>query len=60
MNEIIQLLLFLLLIVTLAPLSGRYMAKVFMGENHLMKPVLGWLEKLVYRITGIDSAEETN
>ncbi len=60
MNEAIQLILFLVLLVTLSPLLGRYMANVFMGEKHFLKPVLGWLEKLVYRISGIKSGEEMN
>jgi K+-transporting ATPase ATPase A chain len=60
MNEAIQLILFMLSLVALAPLSGRFMAKVFMGENHIMKPVFGWLERLVYRTSGIDSSEEMN
>jgi potassium-transporting ATPase potassium-binding subunit len=60
MNEAIQLILFMIFLVVLAPLLGKYMARVFMGENHMLKPVLGWLEKLVYRTTGIRSEEETN
>jgi K+-transporting ATPase ATPase A chain len=60
MNEAIQLVLFLLALVTLAPLLGKYMAKVFMDEGHIIKSVFGWLEKLVYRTTGIDSTEEMN
>jgi K+-transporting ATPase ATPase A chain len=60
MNEAIQLILFMLALVTLAPLLGMYMAKVFMGEKHFMRPVFGWLEKLVYRISGIKSEEEMN
>lgn len=60
MNEVIQLVLFLVALVAIAPLLGKFMAKVFMGQHHFMKPVLGWLEKLVYRITGIDSDEEMN
>jgi len=60
MNEAIQLIFFLVVLVALAPILGKYMAKVFMGENHLLKPVLGWLEKSVYRISGIKSEEETN
>jgi K+-transporting ATPase ATPase A chain len=47
-------------LVALAPLLGSYMAKVFMGENHIMKPVFGWLEKSVYRVSGIKSEEEMN
>jgi len=60
MNEVIQILLFMITLIVLAPLLGKYMAKVFMGENHLLKPVFGWLEKSVYRISGIKSEEETN
>jgi len=60
MNEAIQLILFMVLLVVLSPLLGRYMARVFMGEKHILKPVFGWLEKLVYRGTGINSNEEMN
>ena len=60
MNEAIQLIFFMLALVALAPLLGKFMAKVFMGEKHIMKPVFGWLEKLVYRSTGINSSEEMN
>ncbi len=60
MNEVIQVIIFLVALVALSPLLGKFMAKVFMGENHFMKPVFGWLEKLVYRTTGIKSEEEMN
>jgi len=60
MNEAIQVIIYLVAMVTLAPLLGKYMAKVFMGENHFMKSVFGWLEKSMYRITGTDSNEEMN
>jgi K+-transporting ATPase ATPase A chain len=54
------LFIFILALIGLAPLLGMYMAKVFMGEKHFMKPVFGWLEKLIYRISGIRSDEEMN
>jgi len=60
MNEVIQLILFLALLVVLSPLLGSYMAKVFMDEKHVMKPVFGWLEKLIYHVSGIKSKEEMN
>ncbi|MFZ0282901.1 MAG: potassium-transporting ATPase subunit KdpA [Bacteroidales bacterium] len=60
MNEAIQLIIFLLALVALAPLLGKFMAKVFMGEKHMMKPVFGWIEKSVYRVSGIKSEEEMN
>jgi len=60
MNEAIQIVIFLVALVVLAPVLGKFMAKVFMGENHFLKPVFGWLEKSVYRISGIKSEEEMN
>jgi K+-transporting ATPase ATPase A chain len=60
MNEVIQLILFMVALIAIAPLLGKFMAKVYMNENHFMKPVFGWLEKLIYRTSGIRSEEEMN
>lgn len=60
MNEAIQLIIFMVLLIVLSPILGKYMAKVFMGEKHVLQPVLGWLEKLIYRVSGIKSDEEMN
>jgi len=60
MSEAIQLILFLVLLIAVSPLLGKFMAKVFMGEKHFMKPVFGWLEKLFYRAGGINNEEEMN
>jgi potassium-transporting ATPase potassium-binding subunit len=60
MNEAIQLIIFILLLIVLSPLLGKYMARVFMGEKHFMQPVFGWLEKSVYRLAGVKSEEEMN
>ena len=60
MSTFIQLALFLGTIVLFTPVLGKYMKKVFSGERHPLTPVLGWLEKGIYRICGIDSQEEMN
>ncbi len=60
MNETIQLLTFMIAMLLLTPVMGSFMAKVFMNQRHLMKPVFGWLEKLVYRSTGIQPEAEMN
>jgi potassium-transporting ATPase potassium-binding subunit len=60
MNEALQLILFMVALFSTAPLLGKFMAKVFMGEKHFMKPVFSWLENIVYRISGIRSEEEMN
>ncbi len=49
MNEMIQVVLYLLALIALTPLLGRFMAKVYMNERHIMKPVFSWLENLIYR-----------
>jgi K+-transporting ATPase ATPase A chain len=58
--DVIQILLFLFLLTILTPVLGSYMSKVFSGEKHFMEPVLGWLEKLTYKLSGIRPDEETN
>ncbi len=60
MDEIFQILIFLFLLVALTPILGRYMAKVYLNERHVMKPVLSWLENFVYRTCRIDPNEEMN
>jgi K+-transporting ATPase ATPase A chain len=60
MNEVIQLIIFILLLIFISPLTGKYMAMVFIGEKHFMIPVFGWLEKRIYNITGIKNEEEMN
>jgi potassium-transporting ATPase potassium-binding subunit len=59
-QDVIQIILFLALLITLSPLLGKYMARVFKGEKHFMKPVFGWLEKGIYHLSGVDSTEEMN
>lgn len=60
MNEIVQVSIFLLVLIALTPILGRYMARVYMNESHLMKPLMSWLESLVYRMCRIDRDEEMN
>ncbi len=53
-DDIAQLLLFALIILSLTPLLGRYMARVYAGQRVLLSPVIAPLERLIYRICGID------
>jgi K+-transporting ATPase ATPase A chain len=57
-SEIIQIVLFFGLGIALTPPVGRFMAKVFKGEKTFLHPVLFPVEKLIYKLTGIDSAAE--
>jgi K+-transporting ATPase ATPase A chain len=47
----------LFLIVTSLPL-GRYMAKVFTGQRTILDPVFLPIERLVLRLTGVDTSQE--
>ncbi|MBG0859027.1 MAG: potassium-transporting ATPase subunit KdpA [Bacteroidales bacterium] len=59
-QDFIQIILFLGILTILTPVLGNYMYKIFTGRRHFMVTVLGWPEKLIYRLTGIDPYEETN
>jgi len=54
----IHILLYLVILVILTPVMGRYLTKVFLDEPHLFKPVLGWLERVIYRLSGVDRTME--
>ena len=54
----IQLVVFAAALVTVTPLLGGYMARVFGGELHFLSMPLGWLERGIYAVSGVDSNEE--
>ena len=58
--DVFQIILFIALIIGLTPILGNYMNKVFAGNKHFMLPVLGWLEKLIYKFIKVNPDEETN
>ncbi|MHC1774140.1 MAG: potassium-transporting ATPase subunit KdpA [Lentimicrobium sp.] len=58
--DYLQVIVFFAALIGLTPILGQYMYKVFTGQKHLLLPVFGWLEKLTYRASGIDSRKETD
>jgi potassium-transporting ATPase potassium-binding subunit len=58
LNEILQIILFFGLGIALTPVVGRFMYRVFKGERTFLHPLLFPIEKLVYRLSGIDADEE--
>jgi K+-transporting ATPase ATPase A chain len=58
--DYIQVILFFGLIIVLTPVIGNFMFKVFTGKKHIMLPVFGWLEKLVYKFIKVKPDEESN
>jgi len=57
-RDFLQLALYLIALVALTPVLGRYMARVFGGEPTPLAPVLGPVERLIYRLSGIDASRE--
>lgn len=58
LNGTFQILLFLGLIALAAKPLGTFMAKVFEGERTFLTPVFGWLERLIYKVLGVDPNED--
>lgn len=54
----IQILLFFAVLILLVKPLGSYMAKVLEGKKTFLTPVLGVLERGLYRICGIDASDE--
>ncbi len=54
----IQIALFLALLLLLARPFGAYMARVFSGERTIMSPILAPIERIIYRVCGVDAATE--
>jgi K+-transporting ATPase ATPase A chain len=57
-NGVLQLLLFLVVLLTLVKPLGGYMARVYEGRPCGSDRVLGWLERLIYRAGGVRPGEE--
>ena len=54
----IQILIYLALLLVVTKPLGLYLYRVMEGQPHLLRRPLGWLERLIYRITGVDGAEQ--
>ncbi|GCE12771.1 potassium-transporting ATPase subunit KdpA [Tengunoibacter tsumagoiensis] len=57
-NSVVQVLIYLVLLLAITRPLGLYMTKVFAGERTWLSPVLVPVEKVFYRLSGIDPEEE--
>jgi K+-transporting ATPase ATPase A chain len=57
-NAWIQLVLYFVVLALLAKPLGSYMARVYEGKACGLDRALGWLERGIYRVAGIDPQEE--
>ena len=58
LNGWLQILFFLLVIAAVTPLIGGYMARVFTRQKTWLDPVVRPVERLVYRLTGVNETRE--
>lgn len=57
-DNIVQILIFCIIIILLTPFLGGYMARVFTGQRNILSPVLQPVEGLIYRAAGISANHE--
>jgi len=57
-NGILQLAIYVLVLLAIIKPLGIFMAKVFQGEKTFLSPVLGPIERLIYRICRVDASQE--
>jgi K+-transporting ATPase ATPase A chain len=57
-NGWVQIFVFLALILAITKPLGVFMARVFSGERTFLDPVLRPIERLLYRLTGVDEKHE--
>ena len=57
-NGLLQLVFYVVVLVLLAKPLGAYMARVYEGRPIWLDRPLGWLERLVYRLSGIRADQE--
>ena len=54
LNGWLQILFFLLAVFVVTPPLGAFMARVFAGQRTFLDPVMRPIERLIYRLTGVD------
>jgi K+-transporting ATPase ATPase A chain len=57
-NGILQILVYLAVLLLLVKPLGLFMARVYEGERTFLLPVMGPVERLTYRLAGVDPARE--
>ncbi|MDY6946366.1 MAG: potassium-transporting ATPase subunit KdpA [Pseudomonadota bacterium] len=60
MLDVMQIMLFVIVLTALVKPLGRYMAAVYQGERTLLAPLLGPIERGIYRLCGIRADAESS
>jgi K+-transporting ATPase ATPase A chain len=56
--SVLELVIYLALIIAVTPILGGYMKRVFSSEKTLLDPVLRPLERVIYRLCGVDARKD--
>ena len=56
----LQLIVYVVVLIALAKPLGSFMARVYQGERTFLDPVIRPVEKLIYRLCGVDPDQEMN
>jgi K+-transporting ATPase ATPase A chain len=57
---VLQIVLYVVVLVALAKPLGIFMARVYAGERTFLAPVLAPVERLIYKLAGVDATAESN
>ena len=57
-NGVLQLVVYVVVLLALAKPLGAYMARVYEGRPLALDRFLGWLERLIYRLSGVRHGSE--
>ncbi len=58
--DVFQLLLFVIILLILSLPLGLWLAKVLLGETHVLSKVFGWIEGGIYKIGGVSPEKSMN
>jgi potassium-transporting ATPase potassium-binding subunit len=59
-NSVLQLIVYLVVLLALAKPLGTFMTRVYQHQPTFLDPVVGPLERLIYRLCGVQPEEEMN
>ena len=58
LNDLLQIVVYVLALILLTPLLGSYIARVFAAEKAFSPKPFAWIERTIYRLCGIDPSLE--
>lgn len=56
-NDFIQIAFYVIVLIVFIPFLGRYMARVFLDENHILKSAGKLIEKIIYKLISCNGEE---